>query len=134
MVTELLALRHVADVDLDDRERACRDRVAKDDGRVGEPAGIDDGTFRSGVPLQEVDERALVVRLVRGELGVRLPRDRAAAVDDLAQSRRSVGLRLARADGIQVRPVDQQKARHLPSTMLAAARSAGSPTSVTSLN
>jgi len=45
MVAELLALRHVADVDLDHWERARGDRVAKDDAGVSEPAGIDDGTF-----------------------------------------------------------------------------------------
>src|SRR6266850_2570782 len=101
---------------------------------MGEPAGIDDGTFRSGVPLQEVDERAFVVRLIGRELGVGLARDRATAVDDLAQRRRAVDLRLARAESVEIRTVDEQESRHLPSTTRAAARSAASSMSVTSLN
>src|SRR4029077_19469518 len=56
MVPERLALADVAHVDLDDRERTARDGVAEDDRGVGEPAGIDDGTIRVGVLLQEVDE------------------------------------------------------------------------------
>src|SRR5258708_25028956 len=63
MVPERLSLADIADMDLDDREHAALHGIAQDDRGVGEAAGIDDGTIRVRVLLQEVDERALVIRL-----------------------------------------------------------------------
>src|SRR5690349_11497236 len=82
--------------------------------------------------LQEVDERALVVRLEVGD-GVLASREVAAALHDLAERRRPVEGRLARAERVEVRSVHQEEL-HRPSTIAVAARSERGPTSMTSLN
>src|SRR5258708_21578166 len=132
MVPERLSLADIADMDLDDREHAALHGIAQDDRGVGETAGIDDGTIRVRVLLQEVDERALVIRLEVGER-VPGPGDVAAPTDDLRQRRRPVDRGLARAARVEIRSVHQQEL-HRPSTIAAAARSARGATSVTSLN
>src|SRR5688572_7964363 len=135
MVAEGLLLRHVADVDLDDRKAAPRDRVAQHYGRVGESSWIDDGTIGRCLLLQEIDERALVIRLERGERGAAVARDTGAARHDLVQRRRPVDLRLARAERVEVGPVHEQVALHAarPCSSRAASRSVPSATSTTSL-
>src|SRR5438093_12876893 len=139
MVAERLTLRHVADVNLDDRELAGRDGVTEHDRGVSEPSRIDDGTIGGGLLLQEVDERALVIRLERRDRGAGVARDGGAARHDLLQRRRAVDLRLTRAERVEIGPVHQQELLHLrllaarPRSSRAASRSALSPTSVTSL-
>ena len=125
LVPELLALADVSDVDLDHRERAAGDRITKDDRRVGQAPGIHDGTRGACLLLQEIDERAFVVRLERQELHARLARDIRAAPLDLLQRRRPVELRLALAQRVQVRAVHEKETPHATraSTARAAARS-----------
>src|SRR5258708_1408030 len=132
MVPERLSLADIADMDLDDREHAALHGIAQDDRGVGEAAGIDDGTIRVRVLLEEVDERALVIRLEVGER-VPGPGDVAAPADDLRQRRRPVDRGLARAERVVIRSVHQQQL-HRPSTIPAAGRSPRSAASVTSLH
>jgi len=118
MVPERLALADVADVHLDDRERAPGDGIAQDDRGVGEPAGIDDGTIRVGVLLQEVDERALVVGLEVRD-GMSGAGKVAAPLDHLGEGRRPVDRGLTRSQRVEVRTI-QQEQLHGPSTIAAA--------------
>src|SRR4051812_8046850 len=118
---------------LDHRKRRVRDGVAQHDRGVREPAGIDDGTSRVAVLLQEVDERTLVIRLERDEVATGLTRDVAAPRLDLLERRATVHLRIAGAKEVQVRTVHEEELHAARSTTRAAARKAGSPTSMTSL-
>ena len=98
-----------------------------------ESARIDDGTRRVAVLLQEIDERTLVIRLVRDEVPTSLPRDLATARLDLREGRGPVQLRIAHAEQVQVGPVHEQDLHAARSTIRDAARRNGSPTPVTSL-
>src|SRR6266508_1049050 len=136
MVAEGLALHHVADVHFDDRELARRDGVTEHHRRMSESSRIDDGTIGRGLLLQEVDERAFVIRLEGDERRASVARDRYATRNDLIERRRAIDLWLARAQRVEIRPIHEQEARHAarPCTSRAAWRSVRSPTSVTSLN
>src|SRR5206468_9952428 len=138
MVAERLTLRDVADVHLYDREPAGRDGVTEHDRGVSEPSRIDDGTIGRRLLLQEVDERALVIRLERRDRGAGVAGDGAAARHDLVKRRRAVDVLLTRAERVEIGPVHQQELLHRlhaarPRSSRAASRSALSPTSVTSL-
>src|SRR5207249_7204411 len=134
LLPELLARGNLADVYLDHRERGVRHGVAQHDRGVREPARIDDRTSRVAVLLEEVDQCALVVRLEGHEIAPGLTRDLATARLDLLQRRPAVHLRIACAEQVQVRTIYEEELHAACSTIRAAARSAGSPTSVTSLN
>src|SRR5439155_13267196 len=134
LLPELLARGHLADVYLDHRERGARHGVAQHDRGVREPARIDDRTSRVAVLLQEIDQRALMVRLEGHEVAPGLARDLATARLDLLQRRPPVHLRIAGAEQVQVRTIHEEELHSARSTTRAAARSAGSPKSVTSLN
>ena len=73
-----------------------------------EPAGIDDGTSRVAVLLQEVDERTLVIRLERDEVAPRLAGDLPATRLDLLQGRPAVDLGIAGAEKVQIRTVHEE--------------------------
>src|SRR5207302_10050241 len=131
---EFLARGDVADMHLHDRERTVRQGIAQHDRGVRESAGIDDGTCGITVLLQEVDERALVVRLESHKVGAGLARDLAASGLDLLERRPPVDLGLALAEQVQIRPIDEKDLHAArPPTTRAAARRARSSTSITSL-
>ncbi len=75
-MAKALARMHVGDVHFYCRKAAAGDGVAQTDAGVGERAGVDNQAVRAGcVLLEEVDERALVVRLEGDDLGAqRWPR------------------------------------------------------------
>ncbi len=95
---------------LDDGKRHGADRVAKGDRGVGVAARVEDRAI--GPPssvVQVIDELALTVRLVRGDLIADLGGQRRQPLLDLGERRRSVDLGLTRSEQVQVRPVQQQK-------------------------
>src|SRR3989304_5826971 len=114
VMAELLSRVDVRDGHLHERQADRRQGIAQGKAVVGESAGVDHGTVGAGsFSLQEVDDLALAVRLEGADISPHLARAPAAPVFDLGEGEGAVPLRLSLAEGVQVRPVDQQYP-HLP--------------------
>src|SRR5215468_9101492 len=108
MVTKIFAREDVADVHLDHRHRDRRNRVADRDRGVGISARIDDdaGGLAGGGPVDQIDDLALVVRLAELDRELVAPRGLAAKLLYVLERRAAIGLRLARAEEIEVGAVE----------------------------
>src|SRR5262249_24720475 len=107
LVAEAFARVDVADVHLDDRDLHREDRVENRHGCRGVAGGIDHDPDRL-VPcrlLNPVDDRALVVRLAKLDRDVETLAGLAAQLLDVGERGAAVGLRLARAEQIEVRTI-----------------------------
>jgi hypothetical protein len=106
---ELLARVDVREVHLDHRQLARDQRVAQRHTRVCQPAGVDDDrAVRAARRLDAVDQLALVVGLERLHGRAALGRQLAQARVDLGQGGAAVDLRLALAEQVQIRAVQDQ--------------------------
>src|SRR3984893_998936 len=108
MMAEALAREDVADVDLDDRHFDRGDRVANGDRGVGIGTGIDDdaGGLAGAGLVDQVDDLAFVVRRTEFELEPMAGGGVAAELLHVRERRAAIGLRLARAEEIEVRAVE----------------------------
>ena len=114
MAPERLARVNVRKMHLDERNRDRRESIAKRDARVRQRAGIDHdecGTVAAG-RVQAIDQRAFGVRLERDEIMARSLRDRGKIGVDLGQCRAAVNLRLAAAEQVEVRSVEDEDLGH----------------------
>src|SRR5579859_3248426 len=111
--TPLFARVDVRDVDLDDRQPQGLQTIVEGYRIVRERARVDDDSLRAGaLLLQEVDDLALVVALENGDLDVQLLRLLAHHVVEVGQRPRAVYVRLALAQQVEVRPVDDDDLLH----------------------
>ena len=105
----MLARMDVGQIDLDDRDRKRRDRVAQRDRAMGIAAGVDDHRGGLGHRLVEpVDQHALVIGLADVELEL----VGGGALDqhgvDLGQALGAVNPRLAGSEQVEVGPVQDK--------------------------
>jgi hypothetical protein len=103
----------VGNVDLDHRPLERLDRIEDGDRGEGIAGRIDDDGVRGlSCRLDPVDELALVVRLVKGELEPEVRGELLAVLLDLRQRRRSVDLRLPHPQQVQVGTVQDHQSFH----------------------
>ena len=107
VVPEALALVHVRDVHLEDRALEGVERVEDGDRGVGEGARVDDDAAGALPRLVDpVDDLVFAVALVEAEAELQLRRQRAAGGLDVGESLVPVDMRLALAQKIEVRTVE----------------------------
>ncbi len=101
---------------LDERDRDAGERVPQGDARVRERAGVDDDEAHRLVPgrMDPLDQRVLGVALERRELVTRALGRRVETGIDVGEGVAAVHLRLARAEQVQVRPMNHEYAGHRP--------------------
>ena len=135
MMAKIVARKDVADVDLDHRHRDRRNGVADRDRGVRVAAGIEHhaGGFLGAGLVDPVDQLALMVRLPEFERErVALCRLATQALE-VGQRRAPIGLRLAGAEQIEIRAVeDVDGLRHGPparwvSRFIGTSRAKGKP-------
>src|SRR5580700_6076797 len=131
VMTELLALVHVGDVTLNQRQAGTLDGVVQSHRRMRERPGIEHradrlpGFDRRSRFLDPVDQLALVIRLLEVDVKAQRGRRVGAQLLDISQRSRPVHLRLPGAQKIQIRPIQNEYGRHEalpPSTSLASPR------------
>lgn len=107
VVPEGLAPVDVGDVDFHDGKIACRQRVPDRNGsmRVGGRVDHDPGSFGTGF-MDEIDQRAFVVALVEADVQPGALTGLGAEALHVLQGLVSVDLRLARAEKVEVRAVE----------------------------
>ena len=113
MPVQLVARVDVGDVHLHDDALKRLDGV--DDGDRGEGIGgriDDDGVRASARLLDQVDQLALVVRLVKGQRQRKPRGGLLAALLDLRQRGRAIDMRLAHAEQIEIGSVQNYDAFH----------------------
>ena len=105
---EFFPLVDIRNMDLDGLHAAAGDTVAQGDADVGMAAGIDDEKFYAVVgPLRDrIDEFTFVVGLEEARLGARSFRMRSDELFKIGERLLAVYLRLALAEPIEVRSVD----------------------------
>src|SRR5215470_13759930 len=118
---ELLAATHVRDVHLDHRQAGRFDGVTQGDRGVGKCARVEHGPDRpprldlgAGL-LYPVDQLAFVVRLPEDRLQAELTGLPPAQVLQLGERRRSVDLRAARSQQVEIRAVQDEHRCHAAS-------------------
>ena len=105
-----LARGDVAHVHLDHREGHRLDRVVQRHAVLRQPGRVDERALHRVDPLvQLVDQRAFVVRLEALELGAELGGQRLQLGVDLGERGRAVDVRLAPAEQVEVRAVQDQE-------------------------
>ena len=113
-------------MDLDERPADGEQRIAQRHRGVGQPARVDDRPFEVAL-VQAVDEHALVIRLEEDHLQAEV---QCAARDvhmDLVERLRAIDLRLARAEQVQVRALEDEDPRHTPPTVASVRRAREHP-------
>ena len=106
-----IARMDVGDVHLDDRAVEGFQRIEKGDGSEGEGGRVDDdGVGGLARRLHEIDQLALVVRLMEGERQSGRRGELPATGLDRRQRRRAVDMRLAHAQQIEVGAVENHYA------------------------
>ena len=109
MAAPFLARVAVRHVHLDHRERHRFDAVVQRNAVLRQAARIDE---RAGgvihVLVEQVDERAFVVRLEHDQLDLELAREHLQLLVDLGERHRAVDVRLAAAEEIKVGAVQDQ--------------------------
>src|ERR1700732_3523936 len=114
MTVVLVAGVDVGDVHLDHRSLERLDRI--DDGDRGEGIGgriDDDGIGALPRRLDQVDQLAFMVRLVKGKRKSKLGRFALASLLDLRQRRGAVNMRLAHAEQVEVGAVEDYHSFHV---------------------
>src|SRR4051794_30169122 len=105
-MAEGLAAMHVRDVHLDDRELAGGERIEERDRGVREGSRVDDDATRALARLVDpVDQLELGVALAELDLELQLGADLAALRLDVGERLVAVDRRLALAEQVEVRPV-----------------------------
>ncbi len=114
MVAEGLARVHVAQVHLGERNLHREQGVAQGDARVREAGGVEDdeGHVPGRGLVDELDQLRLRVALVGGEVVAGLGGQLAHPFVDLVERDLAVQARLAQAEQVQVRTIQQQDVRH----------------------
>lgn len=133
VVAPRLARVHVGDVQFHEGEAGREQGVPEGDGRVGKSCGVDDdgdircrfgcrfdslglggcrivclSLGRDEMRMQEINNRALMVRLERHDGDAELLAALHGLVDDLFERRRAVDLRFAGPQEVEVGAVDQE--------------------------
>src|SRR5688572_11824062 len=104
-----LALVRVRDVQLDDRRLDHVERIEDRHRRMGERRRVDDDAVGAvDAALDPVDDLRLAVRLVERDRQAALVGARPAHFLDLLERGRAVDVRLARAEQVEVRTVENQ--------------------------
>ena len=108
-MAKLLARFGVGEMHLHHRQANGRNGITQRDRGVGIPAGIDNHSAcpTPGV-VQSVNQRALVIRLQTAHLDPQLFSFVFQSRVNLRQRHRAVDLRLARAEQVQVRAVENE--------------------------
>src|SRR5215467_2501547 len=108
-----LARVNVRDVNLHHRQREGLEAIVQGERIVGESAGIDDHAGGSRrLFLQEVDDLALAVALEERQFNFQLRGVRLHEVVEVGERLRAVNVRLALAEQVEVRPVDDDDLAH----------------------
>ena len=104
-----LARMGVRQVQLDHRHSRGRDRVAQRDGRVGIGTRVQDHAVGAGSRrVQRIDQRAFVIALLESHRDAEITGQRPAGGFDVGESVTAVDVRLARAEQVQVRSVQNE--------------------------
>eukprot|EP00825_Cyclidium_porcatum_P015735 TRINITY_DN19018_c0_g1_i1.p2 TRINITY_DN19018_c0_g1~~TRINITY_DN19018_c0_g1_i1.p2 ORF type:complete len:225 (+),score=29.08 TRINITY_DN19018_c0_g1_i1:189-863(+) len=113
-MAERLAAVRVGQVDFDEGQGHCRQRVADRDGGVGEGGRIDqdEGGAVGAGGLDTVHQRVLGIGLTGAQLMAGFLRLRHQCQVDVCQRRMAIDLRLARAEQVEVGAMQDQQLRH----------------------
>jgi hypothetical protein len=114
MMPEALAPMHVRDVHLEDWKVAGVQRVEDRDGSMGEGSGVDDDPTRLLARcVNPIDDLIFAVALVEADFEFQLLRQGPAVALDTRERLMAVDMRLALAQKVQVRSVqDEDDAAH----------------------
>ena len=111
VAVQLVACMNVRDVDLDDGTVERLQRIDDGDGREGVAGGIDDDRVgRAARLLDEIDQGALVIGLMEGERHTQPAGEVPARRFDHVERGRAVDVRLAHAEQVEVRAIEQHQA------------------------
>src|SRR3954470_14151789 len=104
MMTKALTREDVADMDLDHRHLDRRNGVANSHRGMGIGAGVDDDSrrFLGAGLMDRIHDFALVVGLPKFDRELAPARGLATKRFDIAERRMAIGLRLARAEEIEI--------------------------------
>src|SRR5262245_41787571 len=116
MMAKRLAPMHIGNVHFDDGKIAGTERIGNGERSVGECGRVDDDAARGGARLVDpVDEDVFVVALVEANVELELRGKVPAGGRDIVEGFPTVDMRLAFAEEVEVRAVEDVNEVHLSS-------------------